>query len=125
MEWSTSQQPIHVHVETPAPPAKQGTNGMAVASLVLSLFWMCGLGSILAIIFGAVGRKQVRESEQAKPKLASALVDATRRFLRARKGRRVRAVGGTTADGGGHGAGRRHQASIRIPGSIGAIASSF
>lgn len=35
---------------------------MAVASLVLSLLWIWGVGSLLAVIFGAVGQRQIDES---------------------------------------------------------------
>jgi hypothetical protein len=38
------------------------TNGMAVVSFVLSLLWLGGLGSLLAIIFAIVARKRIRES---------------------------------------------------------------
>ena len=67
METITSRpvQPISVQ-------QKQGTNGMAVASFVLSLLWMWGLGSLLAIIFGAIGRKQTSESGQGGSGLATA-----------------------------------------------------
>lgn len=41
----------------------QKTNGMAVASLVCSLVWLAGVGSILAIIFGFVARGQIKRSE--------------------------------------------------------------
>jgi hypothetical protein len=40
----------------------QQTNGLAVASLVLGIVWVFGLGSILAVIFGFVARRQIRES---------------------------------------------------------------
>jgi hypothetical protein len=44
-----------------------GTNGMAVASLVLGLvglvtFWLVAVPNILAIVFGFVGRNQIRNS---------------------------------------------------------------
>ena len=39
---------------------QQSTNGMAIASLVLSLLWLYWLGSILAVIFGHVARAQIR-----------------------------------------------------------------
>jgi Domain of unknown function (DUF4190) len=48
-----------------APPyAQPRTNGLAIASLVLGLTgWLaCGVGSILAIVFGAVARGQIRAS---------------------------------------------------------------
>jgi hypothetical protein len=35
---------------------------MAVASLVLSILWIGGLGSLLAVIFGWVARRRIRES---------------------------------------------------------------
>jgi hypothetical protein len=44
------------------PPVVQTTNGLSVASLVLGIVWVFGLGSILAVIFGFIGRKQIRES---------------------------------------------------------------
>lgn len=37
-----------------------GTNGFAVASLVLSLLWVGGIGAILAIVFGRHARAQIR-----------------------------------------------------------------
>jgi hypothetical protein len=40
-----------------------GTNGLAIASLVCSLFfWVWGVGAILAIIFGFIARSQIRRS---------------------------------------------------------------
>jgi hypothetical protein len=38
------------------------TNGFSIASLVLGIVWVFGLGAILAVIFGFVARKQIRES---------------------------------------------------------------
>ncbi len=35
------------------------TNGMAIASLVLGILWLWGLGSLLALIFGLVGKNQI------------------------------------------------------------------
>jgi len=35
---------------------------MAVASLVLGILWICGLGSILALIFGLVAKNQIKAS---------------------------------------------------------------
>ncbi len=37
-------------------------NGLAVASLVLSLLWLCGIGSLLAVIFGHIARGQIKRS---------------------------------------------------------------
>jgi hypothetical protein len=38
-------------------------SGLAIASLVLGVLWVCGLGSLLAIIFGAVALYQIRISK--------------------------------------------------------------
>jgi hypothetical protein len=45
-------------------PERRGTNGMAVASLVLGLLWIYGVGAILALIFGEVARSQIKQSGQ-------------------------------------------------------------
>jgi hypothetical protein len=44
------------------PPAVAPSNGFSIASLVLGIVWVFGVGSILAVIFGFVARKQIRES---------------------------------------------------------------
>jgi hypothetical protein len=38
------------------------SNGMAIASLVLGILWLYWVGSILALIFGYVGKNQIDES---------------------------------------------------------------
>jgi hypothetical protein len=40
------------------------TNGLAIASMVLGIVWVWWIGSILALIFGFVARKQIRERGQ-------------------------------------------------------------
>lgn len=37
------------------------TNGMAIASMVCGILWIYWIGSILALIFGYIARKQIRE----------------------------------------------------------------
>lgn len=44
------------------PPVIPTTNGLAVASLVLSILTLFGIGSLLGIIFGVRARRQIRES---------------------------------------------------------------
>jgi Domain of unknown function (DUF4190) len=39
-----------------------GTNGLAIASLVLGIIWIFGVGSLLALIFGLVARKQIERT---------------------------------------------------------------
>jgi uncharacterized protein DUF4190 len=36
-------------------------NGMAVASVVLGVFWLGWVGSVLALVFGYLARKQIAE----------------------------------------------------------------
>ncbi len=64
---------------TPAPPpayggagygytpyaTAPGTNGMAIASLVLGILWLYWIGSILALIFGYVALGQLKQRPQA------------------------------------------------------------
>ncbi len=38
------------------------TNGFAVASLVLGIVWAMGIGSILALVFGYIGKSQIDQS---------------------------------------------------------------
>jgi hypothetical protein len=41
------------------------TSGMAVASLVLGIVWLGGLGSVLAMLFGILGQNEVDRSRGA------------------------------------------------------------
>lgn len=54
------------------PVVQRATNGLAVASLVLGILWLYWLGSVLALIFGYVARKQIRERNQSGEGLATA-----------------------------------------------------
>lgn len=45
------------------PPFQPKTNGLAVASLVLGILWICSIGSILAVIFGYMALKQIDQSQ--------------------------------------------------------------
>lgn len=40
----------------------RSTNGLAVASLVLGILFLFGVGSVLALIFGLVARRQIRRA---------------------------------------------------------------
>jgi len=53
--WDRSTQP-----GWNAPP--QRTSPFAIASLILSIIWLGGLGSLLGIIFGAVSLSEIRKS---------------------------------------------------------------
>ena len=39
-----------------------GTNGLAIASMVLGILWLWWIGSILALIFGYVAKSQIDQS---------------------------------------------------------------
>jgi Domain of unknown function (DUF4190) len=41
------------------PPVAARTNGFAIASLVLGILWLYWVGSILALIFGYIGKSQI------------------------------------------------------------------
>jgi len=62
----TGQQIQYVQVASP------GTNGYAIASLVLSLVSACGIGSILAIVFGNMAKKEIAISGEGGSGLAKA-----------------------------------------------------
>ncbi len=53
-----------------APPPR--TNGLAIASLVLGILWLYWIGSVLALVFGYVARKQIRERGEAGGGMATA-----------------------------------------------------
>lgn len=42
------------------------TSGLAIASLVLAILWLGGLGSLLAVIFGIIAISQIRHSQGRK-----------------------------------------------------------
>lgn len=44
-------------------PIGQTTNGLAIASLVLGFFWVWGVGSLLAIVFGLLARREINRSK--------------------------------------------------------------
>ena len=46
-------------------PTNPGTNGLAIASLVLGILYLCGVGSLLAVIFGHMARTQVSRTGQS------------------------------------------------------------
>jgi Domain of unknown function (DUF4190) len=50
------------YAPAPGPPAA-GTNGLAIASLVLGILWLYWVGSILALVFGYVARRQIAQGQ--------------------------------------------------------------
>lgn len=53
-------------------PQPTSTNGYAIASLVLSLVFACGIGSILAVVFGYRARREIAERGQEGSGMATA-----------------------------------------------------
>lgn len=62
---TTQSQPLQAQAQ---PQARN--NRMAVASLVLSLLWLFGLGSVLAVVFGHIALRQIRSSGELGKGLA-------------------------------------------------------
>jgi hypothetical protein len=53
-------------------PRTAGTNGLAVAALVLGILWIYWIGSILAVIFGHIALRQIPARNQGGRGLAIA-----------------------------------------------------
>ena len=54
-------QPLYPQPPYPQYAPAPRTNGLAIASMVLGIVWLWGIGSILALIFGLVSMKQIKE----------------------------------------------------------------
>jgi NhaP-type Na+/H+ and K+/H+ antiporter len=59
---TTQSQPMQPPQAQPQPVARN--NRMAVASLVLSLLWLFGLGSLLGVVFGHIALRQIKRSNE-------------------------------------------------------------
>jgi Domain of unknown function (DUF4190) len=53
-------------------PASRGTNGMAIASMVLGILWIYWIGSVLALIFGYIAKSQIRARQENGGGMATA-----------------------------------------------------
>ncbi|HEY5265438.1 MAG TPA: DUF4190 domain-containing protein [Acidimicrobiales bacterium] len=53
------------HPAYQVPDGQRKTNGMAVASLVFSIVWIGGIGSIVAIILGLISQRKVKRTTGA------------------------------------------------------------
>ena len=60
----------------PPPPAyyapSRPTNGMAIASMVLGIVWIYWIGSILALVFGYIAKRQIAERNESGAGMATA-----------------------------------------------------
>ena len=59
--WTEDRVPATLPAAGAALPARP-TNGKAIAALVLGITWVCGIGSILALVFGYSARNEIEES---------------------------------------------------------------
>ena len=59
---TSAWEPANATEGRSGPPARTETNGFAVASLVLGIVWVMGVGSILALVFGYVAKGQIDTS---------------------------------------------------------------
>jgi hypothetical protein len=55
-----------------AGPPPQSTNGLAIASMILGILWLYWIGSALALIFGFIALKQIRQRNQGGKGMAIA-----------------------------------------------------
>jgi len=59
--WTPGTPSRPYHDPGPAPKSETA-NGLAIAGFVLSILWIGGLGSILALVFGVIALSQIRRS---------------------------------------------------------------
>lgn len=60
--WPQGGAPVPPTYQYGGFPAPTQTNGLAIASMVLGILWIYWVGSILALIFGYIAKKQIDES---------------------------------------------------------------
>ncbi|HZZ97234.1 MAG TPA: DUF4190 domain-containing protein [Jatrophihabitantaceae bacterium] len=53
-------------------PVRATTNGYAIASMVLGILWVFWIGSVLAVIFGVIARRQINQRHEAGEGMAVA-----------------------------------------------------
>lgn len=56
----------------PGYSSSPGTNGFAIASMVLGIVWLWWIGSVLALVFGYVAKSQIRQTGQSGSGMATA-----------------------------------------------------
>lgn len=78
METNPYQQPYRPYV---APPALPKVDGLAIASLVLGICWVYWIGSILAVVFGAVALKRIAQSQGWRTGRGMAIAGLTLGFV--------------------------------------------
>jgi len=57
VRWTENRSPMITKPET---------NGKAISAMVLGILWLCGIGSILALVFGYQAQSEIEESGGAQ-----------------------------------------------------------
>ncbi|HWC36323.1 MAG TPA: DUF4190 domain-containing protein [Mycobacteriales bacterium] len=70
--WPPYGGPQPAYPAGPPGPAPWSTNGLSIASVILSVVWLGGIGSLVAVVFGHVARGQIRRRPQRGDGLALA-----------------------------------------------------
>jgi Domain of unknown function (DUF4190)/Protein of unknown function (DUF2510) len=72
VEWLAPSAPPPPPLAPPPPPQvaypaymvqRQSTNGFAIASMVLGIVWIYWIGSVLALVFGYMAKRQIKDSQ--------------------------------------------------------------
>ena len=53
-------------------PPSPGYNGLAIASMILGIMWLYGVGAILAVIFALIAKRQIKERGEKGGAMATA-----------------------------------------------------
>lgn len=72
--WSVATPPGGQNPVSPPygyPPAGP-TNGLAIASMVLGIVWIYWIGSVLALVFGYIAKRQIAERNESGAGMATA-----------------------------------------------------
>jgi len=64
--------PVAPYQQYPPYAPARATNGFAIASMVLGILWLYWVGSILALVFGYVAKRQIRERGESGDGFATA-----------------------------------------------------
>ena len=66
--WTEHTSPMPAAATPLAPTARPtGTDGLAIASLVLGILWLWWIGSILAVVFGHISLNRIKASGDSIP----------------------------------------------------------
>lgn len=74
-DWQARRDDISMSYPRPAfrlaSPSQPRLNRLALASIVFALLWGFGIGSLLAVAFGVVAKRQIRRRRQSGRRMAS------------------------------------------------------